>query len=56
MFNVYYTNSIKNQKRGNRSTGKLQFKTVVGSSQIKQCSSFVSNGSNKVELIRFFVL
>ena len=55
MFNAYYTNSIKNQKRGNRSTGKLQFKTVVGSSQIKQCSSFLSNGSNKAELIRFFV-
>ena len=55
MFNVYYNNSIKNDEQGNRSTGKLQFKIVVDLSQIKQYSSFLSNGSNKAELIRFFV-
>ena len=48
VFDVYYENSIK-------ATGKLQFKAIFGSSQIKQWGAFLSNGNNKAELIRFLV-
>ena len=40
VFDVHYENSIKNDERGNHSTGKLQFKAIVGLSQIKQWGSF----------------
>ena len=43
------------QKEVHRSTGKLQFKSIVGSSVIKQWGVFLSNGCNKTELIRFLV-
>ena len=55
VLDVYYKNSIKNAGRGNRSTGKLQFKLIVCSSKIKQWGAFLSNGKNKAELIRFLV-
>ena len=55
VFDVYYKNSIKNAERGNRSSGKLQFKVIVGSSKIKQWGAFLSNGNNKAELIRFLM-
>ena len=55
MYDKYCRNSIKNAERGNHSTGKLKFTTIVDSSQIKQWSVFLSNGNNKVELIQFSV-
>ena len=36
VLNVYRDDSIRNAERGHPSTGKLQFKTIVGSSVIKQ--------------------
>lgn len=55
VFDVYRENSIKNAERGHRSTGVLQFKTILGFCKIKQWSAFLSNGNNKTELIRFLV-
>ena len=55
VFDVYRESSMKNAERGHRSTGALQFKNIVGSSQIKQWGAFLSNGRNKAEMIRFLV-
>ena len=41
VFDVYYENSITNAERGNGFIGKLQFKAIVGSSQIKQWGAFL---------------
>lgn len=53
VFDVYYDNSIKYAESGNRCTDKLQFKIIVGSSQIKEWDAFLSNENNKAKLIRF---
>ena len=55
VFDVYLEDSIKNAERGKREVGKLQFKTILGSQQIKQWGAFLSSGNNKNELIRFLV-
>ena len=55
VFDVYRESSMKNAERGHRSTGALQFKNIVGSSQIKQWGAFLPNGRNKAEMIRFLV-
>ena len=55
VFDVYRKNSIKNAERGNRESGKLQVKRVIGSQPIKQFVSFLSSNQNKMELIRFLV-
>lgn len=55
VFDVYLEDSIKNAERGKREVGKLQFKTILGSQQIKQWGAFLSSGNNKTELIRFLV-
>ena len=53
VFDVYRDNSIKNAERGNRVTGKLEVKKVIGAQKIKQFTSLLSHGKNKMALIRF---
>ncbi len=55
VFDVYRDNSIKNAERGNRETGKLEIKKIIGSQKIKQFTSLLSNGKNKMVLIRYLV-
>ena len=55
VFDVYRENSIKDAERGNRESGKLEVKRIVGAQKVKQFSSLLSNGSNKMTLIRFLV-
>lgn len=49
VFDVYREHSIKNAERTRRETGKLQFKRIIGTQVIKQYTSFLSSGSNKME-------
>ena len=55
VFDVYRPHSIKNAERGHRSVGKVRLKTIVGAAQIKQWGAILSDGENKMELIRFLV-
>ena len=55
VFDVYRKNSIKNAERLTRETGKLEVKRIVGGQNVKQFSSLLSNGTNKMTLIRFLV-
>ena len=47
VFDVYWENSIKNAKRGNRATGLIRFNVVTGSAKITQWGTFLSNTKNK---------
>ena len=51
VFDVYRENSIKDAERGNRESGKLEVKRIVDTQKVKQFSSLLSNGSNKMTLI-----
>ena len=53
VFDVYRDNSIKNAERGNRESGKLEIKKIIGSQKVKQFTSLLSNGKNKMALIRY---
>ena len=53
VFDVYRKQSIKNAERGKRESGKLLVKRIIGKQPIKQFLAFLSNGENKMELIRF---
>ena len=55
VFDVYRDDSIKLAERGHRSVGTIQFKQIIGAAPIKQWGSFLSDGKNKEELIRFLV-
>ena len=55
VFGVYRENSMKNAKRGNRSTGQIQFNVIIGSAKITQWGTFLSNNKNKSQLIWFLV-
>ena len=46
---------MKNAERGHRETSNLKFKTIVGSQTMRQYGAFLSNSSNKAELVRFLV-
>ena len=53
VFDVYREQSIKNAERVNRESGKLEVKRIIGGQKVKQFSSLLSNGANKMTLIRF---
>ena len=48
VFDVYKTDSIKNAEQIRRSSGQLQFPTIVASQKIKQWNQFLSSGDNKM--------
>ena len=54
-FYVYRPISIKNAQRENRSVGRIRCKAIVGASKINQCGALLSDGDNKMELIRFLL-
>ena len=49
------TNLHKKCKKKNRSVGRIRCKAVVGASKINQCGALLSDGDNKMELIRFLL-
>ena len=53
VFDVYRKHSIKNADRRNIESGKLLVKRIIGKQPIKQFLAFLSNGENKMKLIRF---
>ena len=55
VFDVHRENSIKNAERVNRKSGKFQVKRIISGQYIKQFSTFLSSGVNKMALIRFLV-
>ena len=55
VFYVYKDDSIKNAERIRRSSGQIAIRKIVPSSPVNQWSQFLSMGSNKAALDRFFV-
>ena len=55
VFDKYRNKSIKNIERSRRSRGKLGFKRIVASAEIKQWGSFLSSNENKSSLVTFIV-
>ena len=55
VFDVFRPISIKNEERENRSAGKIRFKAIFGASKINQWDALLSDGDNKMELIRFLI-
>lgn len=55
VFDVYFDKSIKDVERTRRCSNSLAFKTIVGSSVVRQWNSFLGSGNNKNQLILFLV-
>ena len=53
VFDVYRDSSIKNAERVRRSTGKLEFSSIIPIQKIQQWHSLLSSGTNKTSLVAF---
>jgi len=57
VFDVYFDESIKNVERSRRCSENISvsFKKIIGNNIIRQWHSFLGEGNNKTELIKFLV-
>ena len=47
VFDVYKSDSIKNEERIRRSSGQLKFRNIVATQKIKQWNQFFTSGDKK---------
>ena len=55
VFDVYFEESIKNVERNRRCSSTISFKKIVPNNVIRQWHSFLGDGNNKTELVKFLV-